>query len=94
MEAEQTREAVRFPRQVKGLLQGAIELGKARHLLPPSTYEEAVGEVRTELKALVSQDFSHSENLKPAKHIFKHQDNLLRFLEDPAVPPTNNLAEQ
>lgn len=94
MEAEQTRGAVRFPRQVKGLLQDAIELGKARHLLPASTYEEAVGEVRTELKALVSQDFSHPENLKLAKHIFKHQDDLLRFLEDPAVPPTNNLAEQ
>lgn len=51
-------------------------------------------EVRTELGALVSQDFFHLENLKLAKHIFKHLDDLLRFLEDPAVPPTNNLAEQ
>lgn len=93
MEAEQTRGAVRFPRRVKGLLKDAIELGKARHLLPASTYQGAVDEVRTELKALVSQDFSHPDNLKLTKHIFKHQDQLLRFLEDPAVPPTNNLAE-
>jgi transposase len=94
MEAVQTRGAVRFPREVKTLLQDALELGRRRHEVPPALYAEAVAEVRTSLAGLVSKDFSHPDNLRLAKHLFRHQDALLRFLDDEAVPPTNNLAEQ
>ena len=41
-----------------------------------------------------SKDFSHPENLKLAKHTFKRQDEFRRFLEDPAVRATKNLAEE
>lgn len=45
MEAELTRTAVRLHRKVTGPPHDAIELGKARHLLPASTDEGAVDEV-------------------------------------------------
>ncbi len=94
MEATQTRGAVRFPREVKALLQDALELGRLRDAVSPKLYAEAVTEVRGTLRALVSKNFSDEENLKLAKHLFRHQDALLRFLDDELVPPTNNLAER
>lgn len=94
MEATQTRGAVRFPREVKGLLQDAIELGRVRDGVPADIYTDAVTEVRDTLAALVSQNFTHEDNLRLAKHLFRHQGALLRFLDDESVPTTNNLAEQ
>lgn len=94
MAEEQTRGAVRFPRELKGFLKDAIELGQARNLLPAAVYAEGVAEIRDGLRGLVSKDLTHPENLKLAKHVYRHQDALLRFLDDEAVPPTNNLAEQ
>ena len=94
MEAEQTRGAVRFPREVKALLQDGLELGRLRHQIPEALYAEAVVEIREALSGLASKNLTHPENLKLAKHLFRHQHALLRFLEDEAVPPTNNLAER
>ena len=94
MEAEQTRGAVRFPRDVKVLLKDALELGRQRHAVAPDVYKEAVDEVREALAALAAKDVTHPENLKLAKHLSRHQEPLLRFLDDEAIPPTNNLAER
>lgn len=94
MEAEQTRGAVRFPREVKALLKDALELGRRRHEVSPEVYAQAVREVREALAALAAKDVTHPENLKLAKHLHRHQGPLLRFLDDEAVPPTNNLAER
>lgn len=85
--------AVKFPRALKQTLQNAIELGKARLQLPSGLYEKAVAETRQTVRALISGDFTDEENLKLAKHVFKHQTRLLEFLDDASIPPTNNLAE-
>jgi transposase len=85
--------AARFPRTLKQTLQNAIELGKARRKLPAGLYQQAVAETRQTVRALVSGDFTDSENLKLAKHVFKHQARLLEFLDDASLPPTNNFAE-
>jgi hypothetical protein len=85
--------AVKFPRALKQTLQNAIELGKARLQLPADLYQRAVDETRQSVRALVSGDFTDEENLKLAKHVFKHQARLLEFLDDASIPPTNNLAE-
>jgi hypothetical protein len=85
--------AVKFPRALKQTLQNAIELGKARLQLPAGLYEKAVDETRQTVRALVSGDFTDAENLKLAKHVFRHQTRLLEFLDDASLPPTNNLAE-
>lgn len=85
--------AVKFPRDLKATLQSAIELGKARDRLPAKLYRKAVAETRQTVRALVSGNFTDAENLKLAKHVFKHQARLLEFLDDASIPPTNNLAE-
>lgn len=90
----QTQGAVRFPRDLKQLLQDALELGRVRHSLSAATYDAAVGEVRQALSGLVSQNFTHPDNLRLAKHVFRHQHALLKFLENEAIPPTNNISER
>jgi transposase len=85
--------ASRFPRQLQRTLQDAIALGKAREAVPESLYQASVAEVRQTVRALVAGDFSDEENLKLAKHVHKHQDALLAFLDDATIPPTNNRAE-
>lgn len=85
--------ASQFPRQLQQTLQDAIELGKARARLPARVYDAAVDEVRQTTRALVAGDFSDEENLKLAKHVHKHRDALLAFLDDATIPPTNNTAE-
>lgn len=94
MEAVQTRGAVRFPRELKHLLQDALELGRSRNILTASRYQAAVLEVRDALRGLVSKNFSHEDNLRLAKHVFRHQGALLKFLDDEAIPPTNNISER
>lgn len=90
----QTKGAVRFPRDLKRLLQDAIELGRLRHTIAPASFKRATGELRQELRGLVSQDFTHEDNLRLAKHVFRHQDALLKFLDDESIPPTNNISER
>lgn len=85
--------ASQFPRRLQRTLQDAIELGKARAQLPAPLYVEAVAEVRQTVRALAAGSFSDAENLKLAKHVHKHQDALLAFLDDASIPPTNNTAE-
>ncbi|MCA3013062.1 MAG: IS66 family transposase [Myxococcaceae bacterium] len=86
--------AVAFPRALQKTLQHAIELGRRRDELRRPLYREAVAEVRQSVRALVAGDFTDGENLKLAKHVHKHQNALLAFLDDAAIPPTNNRAEQ
>jgi transposase len=85
--------ASHFPRRLQETLQDAIALGKVREQLSPARYLEGVAEVRQTVRALAAGDYSDEENLKLAKHVHKHQDALLAFLEDATIPPTNNTAE-
>ncbi len=86
--------AAHFPRMLQHTLQDAIKLGKARQTLPAALYHEATTEVRQTVRALVAGNYSDEENLKLAKHVHKHQDALLAYLDDETIPPTNNTAER
>jgi transposase len=85
--------ASHFPRRLQETLQDAIALGKVREQLSPARYVEGVAEVRQTVRALAAGDYTDEENLKLAKHVHKHQDSLLAFLDDATIPPTNNNAE-
>jgi hypothetical protein len=75
------------------MTQDAIALGKAREAVPEPLHDRSVTEVRQTVRALVAGDVSAEENLTLARHVHKHQDALLAFLDDAMIPPTNNRAE-
>ena len=90
--------AALFPQQVKGLLQQAIQLGRARELTievwGDGLWQRAVRDTEQQLADLLEPEQSDPDNARLRKHLRKHHHEVLVFLHDPAVAPTNNLAEQ
>ena len=86
--------AARMPLAVKELLQDAIALRGRRDDLAASTYRRQCRVVEQRLDHLLDGHSTVTENEKLRRHMRKHRDQLLVCLDDPAVPPTNNLAEQ
>jgi transposase len=94
----QRGESALFPQQVKDFLQQAIQLGRARELAievwGEPFWQQAVRDTEQEFADLLEPEQSDPSNRRLRKHLRKHQHEVLVFLHDPAVAPTNNLAEQ
>jgi transposase len=90
-----TRGAVLFPRQVKSLLQQALELRDRHRAGQVSGHGVAVacGYLRNRLTDLVFPAKSNAANERLAQHLWNHRDELLTFLKFPAIEATNWLAE-
>jgi transposase len=78
------------------LLQEAIDLARRREALTPAGYARRVQEIENRLDdwldglpRTISPELDRLDN-----HIRAHRGEWLVFLHDPAVPPTNNHAEQ
>jgi transposase len=88
-----------FLRDLSHLLQGAIDLAQRREDLSPEGYARRTKEIDNRLEEWLLDRFGRYQSLSPdlqrlAKHIANHRDEWLLFLREPAVPPTNNHAEQ
>ncbi len=94
----QRGEAAQFPQEVKEFLKQAIQLGRARELVievwGEPFWQRAVRDTERQFADLLEPVQSDPSNRRLRKHLRKHQDEVLVFLHDPAVAPTNNLAEQ
>ncbi len=66
MEREKTRGAVRFPREVKKILQTALALRDAKPTLTERQFEVYLGKLERRLDALIAEDrnFSDSDNAR------------------------------
>jgi transposase len=81
------------------LIQEAIDLAQRREELTPEGFARRTQEIDNRLEAWLVELFDRFDDLSPdlqrlAKHVANHRDEWLLFLRDPAVPPTNNHAEQ
>jgi len=88
--------AVVFSRQVASLLRGAIHL---QHRLQDQQISShgfcvARGKLAAALDRLLAGHYTDPDNAKLAKLLHKHRSQLLVFLDDEAVAPTNARAEQ
>jgi len=94
----QRGEAALFPQQVKDFLQQAIVLSRARQLTievwGKPFWQRAVRQTDEQFAALLEPVQSDPNNQRLRKHLRKHQDEVLVFLHDPAIAPTNSLAER
>ena len=91
-------DAALFPQQVKGFLQQAIQLGRARQLTievwGERFWQQAVRDTEQQFADLLEPVQSDPNNQRLRKHLRKHQTEVLVFLRDPTISPTNNLAER
>lgn len=94
----QRGEAAVFPQQVKAFLQQAIQLGRARELAlelwGERFWRRAVSDTEQQFTDLLEPAQSDPANRRLRKHLKAHQSEVLVFLHDPAVTPTNSLAER
>ena len=94
----QRGEAALFPQQVKDFLQEAILLGRSRELAielwGEPFWQQAVDDTEQHLADLLEPVRRNPDNRRLRKHLKAHQAEVLAFLHDPAIAPTNNLAEQ
>ncbi len=90
----QKRGAARFPHLVKELLSDAIALASRHGELTPSTMAEYARRIERRADDVLAWHPTDEENAKLAKHLRAHRDQLFPSLYDPAIPATNNFAEQ
>jgi hypothetical protein len=92
--------AALFPEQVKNVLLGALMLRHVRDTMEKSmtpvdqrVWHGAVANTERKLATLFGPTQTNEDNERFRKHLVTHQDEILVFLKDLAVAPTNNLAE-
>jgi len=81
------------------LIQEAIDLAQRRDQLTPEGFARRTQEIDNRLETWLLEVYTRFEGRslelqRLAKHVANHRDEWLLFLRDPAVPPTNNHAEQ
>lgn len=96
IEANKTRGAVRFARNVTQLLKDALQLKAKKANLPPAAFVEQAVALEERLDQLCHERrrFTDPDNARFAKRLRKHREHLLRFLYVDELDATNNLAER
>jgi transposase len=93
----QRGDAALFPQQVKEILLGAMLLRRAHdavEVVNERTWNRAVKNTELKLAGLLGPAQTNADNERFRKHLVAHQNEILVFLKDPAVAPTNNLGER
>jgi len=65
-----------------------------RETIPKDRFDRVMKKIRDRIWALAEREKLPRYSARLAKRLRKHDCAVFRFLFDPAVPPTNNLAEQ
>lgn len=90
------RGAVRFARDVKELLQAALELKTQKEQLSEARYACQAKALEARLDELIDakRKLTDPDNARFAKRLRKHRKHILRFLYVDELDATNNLAER
>jgi transposase len=89
--------AKEFGQSLRQLVKQALGLAKERATLPSADYQQRVAELNGRLTHhLRNRIFRDDDNQRLLNGVGTQQDrgNLLRFLNDPRIEPTNNRAER
>jgi len=91
-----TRGAVRFARDVKELLQAALELKTKKEQWAKARYARQAKILEARLDELIDakRKLTDPDNARFAKRLRKHRPHILRFLYVDELDATNNLAER
>jgi hypothetical protein len=88
-------EAKNFLTETKDLFKDAIFLHNVHPALSDTEYRSAKKKILKRFRKLRKHsELKHHESDNIRKRLIKFKDELFTFLEYPAVPPTNNAAEQ
>lgn len=93
---EKTRGAVRFPKEIKKLLQDAIKLRNEKEQISAMASTRRKNKIERRLDELIDENrnFTDPDNARFARRLRKHRAHLFTFLENEKAEPTNNRAER
>lgn len=86
-----------FGTRLTGILKGSLDLWHDYHNGRRRGFKQKAAEITSELShELRDRRFNDPDNQRLLNELGSHHDrgNVLRFLDDPSVPPTNNLQER
>lgn len=83
-----------FGKRLLGQFKRLFYFWHLRHTMPEEQYGRALSVIQRNLRALVSEKQLPRKSQNIANRLDKHWSSYLRFLVDPSIAPTNNLAEQ
>jgi transposase len=88
--------AVVFPRQIKGILQEALESRDRRDAgeVVPATAQRKGRLLRAQVAGLCEPTKTNAINERFAGHLYRQQNHLFTFLKTPGIDATNYRAEQ
>jgi transposase len=88
--------AVRFPRQVKGLLRQGLGLRERSQAgeISPHGLAIAAGRLQNRFEGALVSDFSHAGNRRFAAHLWKHREQVFAHLRHQEMEATNNQGER
>jgi transposase len=90
----QKRGSARFPLGVQRLLLQAAAAKEVQPDLPPDDRAALADQMRGELHDLLRGKIEEPANLRFAKHLRRHEDEIFTFLDVEGLGPTNNEAER
>jgi transposase len=79
---------------MKALFKRALAIHRRRSELADSTRYQYRLEIKRRLRKLLQLEPDQADGIRLKKRYEGIRDNLLLFLEDAAIPPTNNASEQ
>jgi transposase len=96
LQREKKRGAVRFPRELAGLLREALAWREEKGRREPAEFEARLQELEAKLDARIAEKrrFTDRDNARWARRLRKQRRHLLRFLRVEGVEATNNRAER
>jgi transposase len=96
LQAEKTRGAVRFPREVAAVLRRALALRDEKAEISARAFRRRLGKIERTLDGLVDEKrkFTDPDNRRFARRLRKQRRHLFNFLKYDGVDATNNRAER
>jgi len=88
-----TAEWKAFSKMLRRLARDGIRLRKREDFMPEK-YRSRIHRIDARLMALATATYADADAIRLAKRLDRHRDELFTFLDYPAVPYDNNLAER
>jgi len=83
-----------FAKKLRRLIGDAIRLARSRNALPPHTYASRRARLPRRLDDLLATPWEDAQARRLVKRLRRHQHEVFTFVDHPAVPFDNNLAER
>lgn len=93
-EKNETKEFLKYYKQLKRIIQDALRLDKKRDEIPKESFLSRVVKIKKRLLAWSTRSYEDKDLKRLSDRFLKHWFDLVTFLEEPGISFNNNLCER